>query len=66
MTLPPLRTGLCTIAGYRYPVIVGKTEGATREIFICGIHIDRFCEQILDGELPEARGMRFDLGGHEL
>lgn len=66
MTLPPLRTGLCTIAGCRYPVIVGKTEGETREIFICGVHIDRFCNQLPDGGLPEGWGMRFDLGGHEL
>ena len=68
MKLPPLRTGTCLIGKHRYPAIVGKVQGRTREMFVCGLHVERF----LGGLPPEAlrqlqaHGVSFRVDGNPL
>ena len=53
MTLPPLRTGSCLIGGRRYPAIVGAAKGMTLELFVCGVHVDRFLRTLPPEELRQ-------------
>jgi hypothetical protein len=61
MTLPPLRVGSALIGSRRYPAIVGKVKGRAREIFVCGVHIDRFLPRIPDAELRDMKRIRIDV-----
>lgn len=61
MTLPPLRAGSCRIGDRRYPTIVGKVQGRTRELFVCVLHVDRFI-----GTLPPAELWQLLQQGMEL
>ena len=54
MKLPPLRTGTCLIGNHRYPAIVGKVQGRTREMFVCGLHVDRFLGALPPAELRQS------------
>jgi hypothetical protein len=67
MTLPPLRTGSCIIGRRRYPAIIGEAKGTTLELFVCGLHVDRFIRTLPPAELREflQRGIevRADGGG---
>jgi hypothetical protein len=66
--LPSLRTGICTIGQLRFPAIVGKVEGETREIFICGVHLDRFIGTLPPPELWQLlqQGIEVRADGAEL
>jgi hypothetical protein len=68
MTLPPLRTGSCVIGSRRYPVIVGEAKGMIPELFVCGLHVDRFIRTLPPAELRQflQQGISIQEDGNEL
>lgn len=61
MTDTPIRSGIATIDGKDYPAMVGEVAGDEREIFVCGLHIDRFL-----GTLPPASCLRIARQGVQI
>ena len=68
MTIPPLRTGSCVIGGRRYLAIVGEAKGMTLELFVCGIHVDRFIKTLPPAELGQflQQGISIQADGDDL
>jgi len=61
MSYPPLRVGTVTLGKSTYPAIVGKTKGGTREIFVCGEHIDRFLRRFRVDELMTLDAIKIEV-----